>query len=107
MEGATAWQGITPKLALEIAGAAFGVLGTWLMSRRYAESFLQNVLLALSWPVLILFGQGNRIRKVVKARFDANRDLPESIVDMVLGLNLLFWAFFLQVAALVLEAKGK
>jgi intracellular septation protein A len=107
MEAAAASHGITLKWVSEIAAAIFGVLGTWLMSRRYADSFLQNTLLALTWPLLILFGQGNRIRRVIKARFDANRDIPESIVDMVLGLNLLFWAFFLQVAALILEAKGK
>ncbi len=76
------------------------------MSRRYAEEFWQSVLYAFITPVLFLFGQGERVRAVMTEKIQGNRDVPDSPADMALGLYLLFWAFFLQLVGLVLEALG-
>ena len=91
------------KFILNVAGAVFGLLGTWLMSRRYAKQFGRSLLFALISPLLLLFGRKARVRSFVEGKINANRDLPESIVDMSLGLTLLFWAFFLQLVAFVLD----
>lgn len=93
------------KFFLEVASAVFGLLGTWLMSRRYAKQFGRSVLFALIAPLLILLGQGTRVRDFFKDKATANQDLPESITDMVLGLNLLFWAFFLQLIVPFVELR--
>ena len=93
------------KFCLEVVRAVFGLLGTWLMSRRYAKQFGRSVLFALISPPLLLLGQGARVRDFFKGNVTANRDLPESITDMVLGLNLLFWAFFLQLVVPFVELR--
>ena len=93
------------KFILNVASALFGLLGTWLMSRRYAKQLGRSLLLALISPLLFLFGQGARVRSFVKEKINANRDLPESVTDMALGLTLLFWAFFLQLIAFLLDLR--
>ncbi len=93
------------KLAIEAASAVFGMLGTWLMARRYADPLLRSLLYAVVWPVLIIAGKADRIRQFIQAKVNANRDVPDSIADMVIGLNLLFLAFLLQFIALLMEVK--
>lgn len=98
----TAWP-----FVLGMASAVVGMLGTWLMSRRYAREFLRAVFYAVIWPFLFVFGLGGGIRDLLKNKVKTNSDIAESTVDMVLGMTLLFWAFFLQIAALVAERKSK
>ncbi|MFZ3264008.1 MAG: hypothetical protein WA172_08405 [Terriglobales bacterium] len=45
------------------------------------------------------------IRQFIQAKVNANRDIPDSITDMVMGLNLLFLALLLQFIAALMEAK--
>lgn len=93
------------KFILNVASAVFGLIGTWLMSRRYAKQLGRSLLFALISPLLFLFGQGARVRRFVQGKVNASRDLPESVTDMALGLTLLFWAFFLQLVAFLLDLK--
>lgn len=99
------WDGL--KSTANVASVVFGILGTWLMSRRYAREFWRNLLFAFLFPLLFLFGQGARVRDFVKTTINTNRDVDDSVIDMTIGLNLLFWAFFLQLIALGIEiVKG-
>ena len=88
---------------VDFASAVLGILGTCLMSRRYAPQLLRSMLYAGAWPFLCLVGQARRARRFFEARATINWDVPESAADMALGLNLLFWAFFLQLVALLVE----
>jgi hypothetical protein len=99
------WDGA--KFLANLGSVVFGILGTWLMSRRYARRLWRNLLFALVFPVLYLFGQGAYVRDFVKATIIANRDIEDSVIDMTIGLNLLFWAFFLQLIALVIETLNR
>lgn len=95
------WAGA--KFLVNLASAIFGLLGTWLMSRRYANQLIRSLLYSLISPALYLFGKGARVRRFFKAKIDANRDMADSITEMVWGLTLLFWAFFLQLTALFMD----
>lgn len=95
----------TVKLIIEMASGLFGMLGTWFMSRRYAHELWRSLIYAATWPIFFLVGQGKRLQYAFKAKAGLNRDVPDSVADMVLGLNLLFWAFFLQMVALFFELK--
>jgi len=86
-----------------LGSVVFGILGTWLMSRRYARRFGLTLLFAIFFPILFLIGQGNHFRNSVKATINTNRDVEDSVTDMAIGLYLLFWAFFLQLIALGIE----
>ncbi len=98
----SAWLDVT-GFVLNFASAVLGILGTCLMSRRYAPQILRGMLYAGSWPFLCLVGQGRRARRFFEVRARINWDVPESAADMALGLNLLFWAFFLQLVALLVK----
>jgi len=95
------WDGL--KFLANLGSVVFGILGTWLMSRRYARSFMRNLLYTFLFPLLILARQGGRVRDFVKETINANRDIEDSVIDMTIGLNSLFWAFFLQLIALGIE----
>lgn len=97
-----AWSPAT-KVVVGGAGALLGILGTCLMSRRYAPQLVRSMLYAVAWPLLCLLGKGQRARRFFEARARINWDVPESAADMALGLNLLFWAFFPQLVALLFE----
>jgi hypothetical protein len=73
------------------------------MSRRYARRFWRNLLFTFLFPALYLFGQGGYVRDFIKVAINNNRDIEDSVIDMTIGLNLLFWAFFLQLIALIIE----
>jgi hypothetical protein len=94
----------TLKSLADFGSVIFGILGTWLMSRRYARSLWRNLLFAFIFPILYLVGQGEHVREFVRTTINNNRDIEDSVIDMTIGLNLLFWAFFLQLIALVVEA---
>jgi hypothetical protein len=87
----------------EYASAIFGILGTALMSRRYCPQLGRGILYALTWPLLLVIGKGRRAREFFAARASVRWDIPDSPADMTLGLNLLFWAFFLQLVSLFLK----
>jgi hypothetical protein len=91
------------KFLANLGSVIFGVLGTWLMSRRYARRFWANLLYTFLFPLLYLIGQGGHVREFVKETIKTNSDIEDSVVDMTIGLNLLFWAFFLQLIALMIE----
>jgi hypothetical protein len=95
---------VTAKLIVNTGSAVFGLAGTWLMARRYAREPVRALFYAMLWPVILLTGGRNRVRDFLKAKIELNRDVPDSPIDMVLGLNLLFLAFLLQLVALYLEA---
>jgi hypothetical protein len=56
-------------------------------------------------PSSFFSARAKRLQHAFKAKAGLNRDVPDSVADMVLGLNLLFWAFFLQMVALFFEIK--
>ena len=93
----------TAGIVLEFVSAVFGILGTCLMSRRYAPQLLRSMLYAAVWPFLVAVGQGKRWRSFLAAKASVNWDVPDSAEDMALGLNLLFWAFFLQLLAIFVD----
>lgn len=93
----------TGSFLCELVSAVLGVAGTYKMSRRYAPVFWRSMGYAAGWPFLCLFGQGQRARDFFKARAEIHKDNPESAGDMALGLNLLFLAFLLQLAALAIK----
>lgn len=88
------------RLSLDIASAVFGVFSAFLMSRRYASSFLLSLFFALVAPLFFVVGQGDHVREYYSRTISANRDVPLSAGQMALGFNLLFWAFFLQLLGL-------
>lgn len=96
------WFTIT-AFALELISALLGIVGAALMSRRFAPHFFRSMLYAAAWPLLCLFGEGRRARAFFEAKAKINWNVPESAADMALGLNLLFWVFFLQLLALLLK----
>jgi hypothetical protein len=96
---------LTSKFLVNMGSAVFGMLGTWMISRRYATEFLRSIFFALSWPILVVLGQGHRVRDYFRGKINANRDVTDSVVDMVVGVNLLFWAFFLQLAGIIIDAR--
>jgi len=97
------WAGA--KFLANLASAIFGLLGTWLMSRRYADQLVRSLLYSFVSPVLYLSRRGKRVRSFFKAKIEANKDVADSITEMVWGLTLLFWAFFLQLIALLLDLR--
>jgi hypothetical protein len=97
------WSREGIKFLADLGSVVFGMLGTWLMSRRYARDFWQNLLSAFLLPLMFLLGRGARFRDVVKKTINANSDIQDSVPDMAMGLYSLFWAFFLQLIALGVE----
>lgn len=87
----------------EYASAIFGILGTVLMARRCGRQISRSILYAATWPFFLVVGQGRHAQKFFVARAKLSWDRPESPADMTLGLNLLFWAFFLQLISLILK----
>ncbi len=94
------------KFLVDTASAIFGLTGTWLMSRRYAEQFFRGVVFAFIVPVLYVFGRGDRVRQFVEAKVMGNKDIPDSAGEMALGLSLLFLAFLLQLGGAVFDLRG-
>jgi hypothetical protein len=87
----------------EYASAVFGIWGTALMSRRFVPQIARSMLFALTYPLMVVFLQGHRVREyfISKAKLSNNR--KDSLADMTLGLNMLFWGFFLQLISLILN----
>ena len=83
--------------AADLASAILGMVGTWLMARRYAPHFLRAIL----WALLAVF-MYRKAREFFVTSAAINKNVPDSAADMVLGINLLFWAFFLQLVAKLL-----
>ncbi len=95
---------VTVKLAVNVASAAFGIIGTWLMAKRYAREPLRALFFAALLPFIVLFRGRAAVRAFLRAKIALNSDVPDSPIDMILGLNLLFLAFVLQLVGLYLEA---
>jgi hypothetical protein len=87
----------------EYASAIFGIFGTALMSRRFVPQIWRGMLFASMYPFLFLFFQGHRVRNYFISKAKLSEDLKDSLGDMTLGINLLFWGFFLQLIALILK----
>ena len=90
------------KFAANLGSVVFGLIGTWLMSRRYARRFWRNLLYSLIVPVAYLFIRA-RVRGNIKVSADVNKDIEDSAIDMTIGVYMLFWAFALQLIALLIE----
>ncbi len=73
------------------------------MARRYAKQLFRTLLYAAGAPVLIALGRGERVREFFIKKAELNPDVPESVADMTLGLNLLLWAFLFQLAGIILD----
>ena len=84
--------------ALETASAICGIGGTYLMARRYTTSLPVFLIFALIAPVLIVAGRLRAVRDYYEQRAAANQDVPVATHREALGLGLLCWAFFLQLA---------
>lgn len=95
------WPAI--KFLINFASAFFGLVGAWLMSRRYARQPVMALIIAIFWPLLALFRRGERVRNSVTAAINANRDVEDAVKDMALGLVLLFWAFVFQAIGLLID----
>ncbi len=95
------WDGL--KFLANLGSVVFGIFGTWLMARRYARKFWPNLLFTFLFPALYLVGRGRYVRNFVKVTINTNRDIEDSVIDMTIGLNLLFWAFILQLVALGID----
>jgi hypothetical protein len=80
----------------EVLSAFLGIGGTCLMTRRYAQSFWTALLFALILPIKALAGRWGHAQQFFEKLGKVNWDVPASPHDMALGMNLLFWAFFLQ-----------
>jgi len=93
------------RLGAYILSAIFGIAGTWLMSRRYARNLLVTIVYALTWPIVVLAGKSKNFRDSYNAEIRANYDVQDQPIDSAFGFNLLFWAFVLQLLALLIEAK--
>jgi hypothetical protein len=99
------WQEVfaTVGHGCEYASAILGILGTMLMSRRFAPQVVRSLVYAASWPFLWIVGRGQHARDFFIARARINWDNADSPADMTLGLNLLVWAFFIQLVSLILK----
>jgi hypothetical protein len=89
--------------ACEYASAVFGICGTFFMSRRIVPKFWRGMLFSLSYPLMVLFFQGHRVREYFVSRAALSSDVKDSLPDLTLGMNLLFWGFFLQLLSLLLK----
>jgi hypothetical protein len=96
------WAG-SAAVACEYGSAILGLIGTVLMSRRFVPHVTRGIIYAAAWPLMALFFQGERVRKYFIARAKLSMDKPETAADMTMGVNLLIWAFFLQLASLILK----
>jgi hypothetical protein len=94
------------KFWLNMASSIFGITGSWLMSRRYAQQFGRSILFACIAPFLYAFGRGDRVRRFIEAKVSGNKDIPDSASEMALGLALLFLAFLLQLGSTVVDLLG-
>lgn len=105
METAAAVPSYVPTIRffVNLVSAIFGLLGAWLMARRYARQPFMSIVIAFLWPPFFIFRCDGWLRSFVTSEFKANRDLEDSAVDMALGLSLVFWAFLLQGIGLLIE----
>ena len=91
------------KFLANLGSVVFGVLGTWLMARRYANRFFVSLVAAFLFPMFFLLRRSGRARDVMNSIAKTNLDVPDSGGDMTIGVYLLFWAFVLQLIALLIE----
>lgn len=96
----TAWPRILGA-GLDALSAVLGMLGTYFMARRYAPSFLSGIQFAILSAYRYLRGRGEQVRKFYVTEFMENRTIADSPADNAMGLNLLFLAFLLQLARIV------
>jgi hypothetical protein len=95
------WSGA--KFLANLGSVIFGVLGTWLMARRYANRFFVSLLAAFLFPMFFLLRRAGHARDVMNRITKTNLDVPDSGGDMTIGVYLLFWAFVLQLVALLID----
>ncbi len=83
-----------------IGSALAGIYGSYLLGRRYVQTFLTALSLALVTPIMTILGKGSVVKKHIQSNARDVADVPESPVELVFGLNYLVWAFFGQLLAL-------
>jgi hypothetical protein len=96
------WAGSAAAVC-EYGSAILGLIGTVLMSRRFVPQVVRGIIYAAAWPFMALLFQGGRVRRFFTARATLSMDKPETAADMTMGINLLIWAFFLQLVSLILK----
>jgi hypothetical protein len=89
---------------LDAASAFLGMVGTYFMARRYASSFLWGMLFALVGTLLYIVGKGQKVRKFYTGGQLGSKDIKDAAGDAALGLNLLFLAFLIQLARIIVSA---
>lgn len=99
---AISWKGA--KFLANLGSVIFGILGTWLMARRYANRFFVSLLAAFLFPMFFLLRRAGHARDVMNRITKTNLDVPDSGGDMTIGVYLLFWSFVLQLVALSIDA---
>jgi len=96
----SSWNG--RKFLLNLGSVIFGLFGTWLMSRRYARKFWRSFLYSFIVPAAYFFIRA-RICDYIGTSAGINKDIEDSAIDMTIGVYLLFWAFLLQLIALLID----
>lgn len=96
----------TAKLIAEVISAAFGMIGSWLMARRYAREPFRALFFAVIWPIAFLIAGRQQLHEFLAEKIKLNEDVPDSPFGMVLGLSCLLIAFLVQIVVVYLEANG-
>jgi len=89
---------------LDALSAFLGMVGTYFMAKRFANSFLWGLFFALVGTFLYLLGKGEQVRKFYTGGQLGSKDIKDAAGDTALGLNLLFVAFLIQLARIFVSA---
>jgi len=88
---------------LDAASAVLGMIGTYFMTKRFGLSFFSGAFFAILGVLFYFVGRGQAVRDFYTADAQDKSHIPESPADVAFGLNLLFVAFFAQLARIVLS----
>jgi hypothetical protein len=95
------------SIALDLGSAVFGMLGTYYMAKRYANNFWSGMFFAVAALCMYARGKGKQVAAFYRSRDNANSDIKDIPSETALGLNLLFLAFFLQLAKIAVAIASK
>jgi hypothetical protein len=80
-----------------------GTAGAYFMSKRYAKTFVSGAVFAIVGLGKYICGKGESVRKFYSEESRANRDIKDPAPDMAFGLSLVFLAFFVQIARIIVS----
>jgi hypothetical protein len=87
-----------------VGSALLGIYGSYLVTRRYVQTFIAAALIAFFAPFFSLFGKGQWINDYIRSNLRNNLDVPDSASDLVFGLSYLFWAFVGQLLVVLFSS---